>query len=142
MWNVKSEKFPSLNFFLKGIVGAPPTILVQFILDPLMFDDIFSLWLYYLTRTFAYSIHRQKLVSLGRWPGVPPASEETACLNTNHSFVSGCPDVPQETHYQPCHLQVQSIFSNQLKSTKVQGHNHEILGFLLGYFNVTTIELS
>ena len=58
---------------------SPAHVQVQFILDPSLFDGITMLLeihgqvildhVYYLTRTYAYYIHREKLILHDRWPG-------------------------------------------------------------------------
>ena len=64
---------------LKMILVSPAHVQVQFILDPSLFDGITMLWeihgqvildhVYYLTRTYAYYLHRDKLILHDKWPG-------------------------------------------------------------------------
>ena len=79
MWLSKTAKFPSLNQLFKSILSSPPEIQVQFILDPTFFDGVMMQveingielvqHVLYLTRTYAYYIHRERLKMLGCWPG-------------------------------------------------------------------------
>ena len=62
---------------------------------------------YYLARTFAYYMHRAKMISLGRWPGDPGRKPKSLTKNNeylndknNNSFIAGPADdaVPVSTH--------------------------------------------
>ena len=80
-WLVKSLATPALHKFISEIILSTPQALTQFILDPCQSSPIQELWntlgqdminhVFYLTRTFAYYMHRAKMISLGRWPGDP-----------------------------------------------------------------------
>ena len=80
-WFDRSAATPALLRFMTEIVCSQPHDLTQFILDPSQFPAILAMWstlgqdiinhIYYLTRTFAYYMHREKLILLGRWPGDP-----------------------------------------------------------------------
>ena len=79
MWLAKTVNFASLNQLIKQILSSSPEIQVQFILDPTFFDGVMmQIEIYgiemvqhvlYLTRTYAYYIHRERLKILGCWPG-------------------------------------------------------------------------
>ena len=89
MWLTRSSEFPSLNLFIVQVMQAPLPIQLQFILDPATFPDIISLsqqfgpkiieQVFYLVRTFAFYIHKQKLIILGRWPGI---SDKIPCIKS------------------------------------------------------------
>ena len=80
-WLDKSVTTPALYKFISEIIRSSPQAQTQFIVDPCQFPPIQELWnslgqdmidhVYYLTRTFAYYMHRAKMISLGRWPGDP-----------------------------------------------------------------------
>ena len=80
-WFDKSAATPALFSFISEIVCSPPHDLTQFILDPCQFSAILAMMntlgldiinhIFYLTRTFAYYMHREKMLLLGRWPGDP-----------------------------------------------------------------------
>ena len=63
------------------ILSSLPQAQAQFILDPCLVPSILALCnqygkelfdhVYYITRTYAYYMHRAKMISLGRWPGDP-----------------------------------------------------------------------
>ena len=72
-----SFEFPTLYQFLKKLEMSQPKVKLQFLMDPLAFQevlDIFSFYgykvvhlLYYLIRTYVYYIHRKKQILLGIW---------------------------------------------------------------------------
>ena len=78
LWCEKSKNCPPLHQLLLKILGSPPAVQVKFILDSRAFPELIRLVqthgqelldrVMYLTRTFAFAIHRQKLKNLGRWP--------------------------------------------------------------------------
>ena len=77
-WRSKSSHCPSLHFLIESVFISTPKTQVQFILDPCVFPEVISLrqalgqvfvnHVLYLTRTWAYYLHKQKLVITGRWP--------------------------------------------------------------------------
>ena len=84
LWNMffsHSVKFPSFYNFLLCLEKSEPNVQLQFFLDPTAFPDIAELWellgqpfinhLYYLTRTYAYYLYRQKQILLGIWSKKP-----------------------------------------------------------------------
>ena len=94
-WHKRSSASPPLNKILADVLSSPPTVQTQFILDPQMDPAVNDLCkskklgsemlrhVYYLTRTFAYYMHRAKMISLGRWPGDPGRKEKAlACKKT------------------------------------------------------------
>ena len=78
LWCDKTINCPPLHQLLLKILGSPPNVQVKFILDSRAFPELIRLVqiygqelqdrVMYLTRTFAFAIHRQKLKNLGRWP--------------------------------------------------------------------------
>ena len=111
LWLERSTASPALHQLIRLVLSSPPSVQVQFILDPTLFDGINMLveiyglpileHVLYLTRTYAYYIHREKLIMLGRWPGdhgrrQQPSSPDksnpirlTACM---HSITFGKTD--------------------------------------------------
>ena len=99
LWLDRSVQYPALHQMLKMVLTSPAPVQVQFILDPSLFDGITMLWeihgqpildhVYYLTRTYAYYLHRERLIMLGRWPGdhgrrqCPVSSASTLSLRLN-----------------------------------------------------------
>ena len=79
MWLERSDSYPSLHQMLKMVVASPPDIITQFVLTPWCFDGVSMLaeiygqaildHIIYLTRTYAYHIHRERLMQRGQWPG-------------------------------------------------------------------------
>ena len=104
----KTEEIPNLQSLIYSILGATSQTKAQFILDPMMFPDILNLLsiygqplldhIYYLTRTFAYYIHRQRQLLLGNWPGDKMTrqklyNDKSKTTNlTNSSLLSGLPE--------------------------------------------------
>ena len=92
-WMDRSTTTPALHSFITVIVCAPPQALTQFVLDPSQFPAILAIWnnlgqdiinhTYYLTRTFAYYMHREKMIALGRWPGDPGRKAKLITKNRN-----------------------------------------------------------
>jgi hypothetical protein len=76
MWLERSVMFPALHSTIRDILVSTEALKVQFVLEPLAFPQILSAYrlhgqafidqLSYLTRTFAFNIHReyQKLIEL------------------------------------------------------------------------------
>ena len=79
LWCLKTLTCPPLHRLVLKILSSSPEIQTRFILDSTAFPEIIVLvqtygqdiqdLVLYLTRTFAFSLHRQKLKLLGRWPG-------------------------------------------------------------------------
>ena len=99
MWLFKSLQLPALHCLLRRVLSAPPAVQVQFILDPCTTEEIVQMWeaygqpllehVFYLCRAYAYYIHRQKLILLGRWPG-PTKTVKHYPNNASNSFsISG-----------------------------------------------------
>ena len=69
MWLDKSVMFPTLHSTIRQVLASAPAIIVQFVLEPLAFPPIladskshgeqFTHQLSYLTRTFAFYMHKQ-----------------------------------------------------------------------------------
>ena len=69
MWLEQTVMFPSLHAAILKVLESPADIVVQFVLEPLAFKDILSDFkshgiqyahqLSYLTRTFAFNMHRE-----------------------------------------------------------------------------------
>ena len=78
LWKVKAEQYSSLSSLMERVLDSPPKTQVQFILDPCGFPEIITLGqefgnellsqVFYLTRTYAFYLHKQKLVLTGMWP--------------------------------------------------------------------------
>jgi hypothetical protein len=78
LWCRKTVHLQPLHSLILQILGSSPAQQVKFILDCLSCPQLMSLvkvygqtvqdLVLYLTRTWAYSIHRQKLILLGSWP--------------------------------------------------------------------------
>ena len=78
MFLTRTTQFPPLYNFILSILNSPPSVKMQFLLDPLAFSELNYFWelygqlvighVYYLVRTFAYNMHRRKQSLLGLWP--------------------------------------------------------------------------
>ena len=103
LWCTKTVSCPPLYSLILTILGSTPDTQVRFILDARACPDIILLkqiygqemedMVLYLTRTWAYTIHRQKIMLLGRWPEATSlqkrldSQENTARLN-KHSLTT------------------------------------------------------
>ena len=112
LWHDRSSKYPALHQMLGMVLASPAQVQVQFILDPSMFNGIIMLWevhgqvildhVYYLTRTYAYYLHREKLILHGRWPGdfgrrQTPKDKKPLKFHSDYiSSVSGSGDLPPD----------------------------------------------
>ena len=77
MFFSNSVQYPDLYHFLLDLEKSDHESKIQFILDPTAFSEIGEIWelfghqavdhVYYLTRTYAYYIYRQKQILLGHW---------------------------------------------------------------------------
>ena len=78
LWCLKTLDCPPLHSLIVSILGAEPEIQVKFILDSTAWPQIIQLVqtfgqeiqdrVLYLTRTWAFAMHKHKLKLLGRWP--------------------------------------------------------------------------
>ena len=78
LWCLKTADCPPLQRLIMWILGSAPAILTKFILDSTacpqliflvqMFGQEIQDKVCYLTRTWAFAIHRQRMKMLGRWP--------------------------------------------------------------------------
>ena len=80
LFSTKTIGFPSLhNLVMKKVLSSTATQQVKFILDASADAELLQLvqlhgqqvldLVLYLTRTWAYCIHREKMILIGRWPG-------------------------------------------------------------------------
>ena len=79
LWCLKTADCPPLQRLIMQMLGSAPEILLRFILDSTALPQLITLVqvfgqeiqdrVCYLTRTWAFAIHRQKMKMLGRWPG-------------------------------------------------------------------------
>ena len=115
MWLEKSVMFPTLHSTIREVLDSTEATKVQFILEPLAFPELASLakvhgqrfveQVSYLTRTFAFYIHREyqsiiKLVNDGNT--VCPAISNSMNSNcTNASVFSAHPDSTDVPYQQP-----------------------------------------
>ena len=78
LWSLKTTNFTPLHTLLLKMLASTATEQVKFILDSTACPEVITLvqmygqpilnMVLYLTRIWAYSIHRQKMILLGRWP--------------------------------------------------------------------------
>ena len=136
LWLDKSSQSPGLLQMLKMVLKSAPPVQVQFILDPTIFDGVKMLvelygmpvlsHIMYLTRTYAYYMHREKLILHGRWPGDFGRKQKklsaiktlkTSMLITNNSLVTG-PDMTSPSTRTAHSLQVISPVVNASTAQK------------------------
>ena len=106
LWLERSRQSPAFYQMIRKVLASPPSLQVQFILDPTVFDGTamlteiygypFLSHVHYLTRTYAYYLHRQRLIVLERWPGDFGRKKKVPNYNnpSNNSSFSGLPIIP------------------------------------------------
>ena len=113
MWLDKAASIPPLLQLVTRVLASPASTQMKFILDPISIPEIVQLcqalgWqalecLFYMIRTYAYGLHRKKLIIIGKWPY--STKNENCNVQSNLLSVSGsvktaCP-VPTSTE-SPC----------------------------------------
>ena len=78
MWLIKSAQLPELHNLLLRVLSSSPHKQVKFILDSTSDPVVVAMHqiygqslidlVLYLTRTWAYCLHREKMIITGRWP--------------------------------------------------------------------------
>ena len=78
LWLLKTVNFLPLHHLILRVLGSEPTVQAKFILDSTANPEVITLiqdfgqevqnMVMYLTRTWAFSMHRHKMIMLGRWP--------------------------------------------------------------------------
>ena len=123
LWCRKTKLLEPLHHLIIQKLGSSPAELTGFILDCMSCSQLMDLvQLYgqtvldivlYLTRTWAYSIHRQKQILLGRWPGqnghghvieekiAKQPISDTYITRTNFDVVGSVADYPSEVSLLP-----------------------------------------
>ena len=104
LWCTKTVNCPPLHSLVLRILGSPPDTLTKFVLDCTAFPEIIQLrqilgkgledMVLYLTRTWAYAIHRQKMILLGRWPGTTMDNEKQRVNTTTTIITMPAPPTP------------------------------------------------
>ena len=105
MWLEKSSALPPLRTFVSHVLQSSPQTKLKFILDPSSLPDIVKLGqiygptvldiVLYMTRTYAYGLHREKLILIGRWPFATNSQNYRKIGNETNLFcVSGAPTGP------------------------------------------------
>ena len=135
------------------ILASSTHVQVQFILDPSLFDGITMLWeihgqviidyVYYLTRTYAYNLHKEKLILHDKWPGDfggrQTPKNKRALISYNVNFdnnysLAGSEVLPLETTSQdPCI--VTPAVPHQYSLEHVVSTSHDVQTRYLTYFS-------
>ena len=78
LWCLKTLDCPPLHSLIVRILSSAPEVQVRFILDSTAYPELIQLVqaygqeiqdrVLYLTRTWAFAMHKHKLKLLGRWP--------------------------------------------------------------------------
>ena len=75
-WMKQADDNPHLLQLLQDMLQSPPSVLIQFLLDPSTLPQAISMsqagninidFVFYLTRTYCYGIHRRRLQLTGRF---------------------------------------------------------------------------
>ena len=106
MWLMVSWSLPPLYELVKSVLASPVRTKMTFILDCTSVPEIITLYqtygmivhdiALYMTRTFAYGMHRKMQIVTGKWPY---ATNNPDCFNTFHShyYVAGISTTETET---------------------------------------------
>ena len=104
MWLAKSASIPPLQSKIKHVLSSPPAQRMIFLLDPTSIPAIISLHqsyvaavldiVFFMTRTYAYALHRKKLILIGKWPY--STKNENFCPNSSENPNSIIVAVPKE----------------------------------------------
>lgn len=107
MWLSRAAALPPLQALVTRVLASPPLTKMIFILDPSSLPEIVSLCqvygmaileiVFYMTRTYAYGLHRKKLILLGKWPYAKKPKEKTNPQNVAGT-IARRPDVPNVPH--------------------------------------------
>ena len=101
MWLERTVQFPSLHSLILSVLKSPESVKVQFILEPMAFPLIIFLFqqhghpiieqVSYITRTFAFYIHKEKQKILGNWPSKkqPKQSSKVSSCAQNKDNLDG-----------------------------------------------------
>ena len=102
MWRDKASVLPPLSAFVTQALESPPNYKLKFILDSQSLPEIICLSqnygqavtdiVLYMTRTFAYGVHKRKLILMGLWPYDSNNQKRQKNLNKNNPIcVAGVP---------------------------------------------------
>ena len=90
MWLEKAAVLPPLHVIVSQVITSSPARKMKFILDPSSMAEIIFLFqtfgkgvldiVYYMARTYAYGLHRKRLILIGKWPY---ATKDENCNNVN-----------------------------------------------------------
>ena len=95
---------------MEDILSLTTEIKMHFVLDPLQIPPILALakkcksileHVFYLTRTFAYYMHRERMVLLDRWPG-DPGRKQRVIVRTKHTKMLQMINTPPITNNYDC----------------------------------------
>ena len=111
MWLERSVMFPTLHSTIRDVLSSNEATKVQFIIEPLAFPQLTNCYkihgqrfieqLSYLTRTFAFYIHREyhKIIKLAK---IKPHQTESLSDLTNPTSITAFPDslppLPHTSH--------------------------------------------
>ena len=107
MWLVRTAFLPPLQAYIKHVLVSSAAVKMAFILDCTAVPEIISLCqshgeavtdtALYITRTYAYSIHRKKLILTGRWPYAAKDSDCSDLFKISKTCVSGTTELTMNT---------------------------------------------
>ena len=107
MWLARTAFIPPLHVFVKKVLTSSAAVRMAFILDCVSVPEIVSLHqthgmaviqtVLYITRTYAYSIHRKKLILTGKWP-YKAKDSDCSFDKISKTFVAGNTKLTKESH--------------------------------------------
>ena len=133
LWCLKTANCPPLHSLIMRILGSSSGTQLKFILDSMAFPQLISLVQFYgqeildrvmyLTRTWAFSIHKHKSILLGNWPEYthPKKNIKLYKSHITNSILSGSV-LPATQH--PHHPEQQDHLGSGLPSAH---HTHDLV---------------
>ena len=112
MWLLKSAQYPPLHTFIIRVLEGTDKLKMLFILDPTAIPEVDHLivlygmpvlgTIFYMARTYAYGLHRKKLIILGRWPYATNNENCSFKINQiNSDSFAGRDDMTKTVEYEP-----------------------------------------
>ena len=106
MWLTRTSLIPPLQLYIKQVLVSPATVRMAFILDCVAVPEIISLYqthgmavldtALYITRTYAYYIHRKKLILTGKWPYTAKDSDCSHLNQLSKTYIAGTTELTGE----------------------------------------------
>ena len=107
MWLARTAFIPPLQDYVQKVLTSSAAVRMAFILDCVAVPEIISLHqthgmavietVLYITRTYAYCMHRKKLILTGKWPYNANDSDCSNIDKMSKTFVAGTAELTKES---------------------------------------------